>query len=148
MYVFALHLSCSKIEKVRPWNVDTISKDGFSKTLVNKQSGYGKDKSDMTEEEREAAMKAFVKANEAKIKEYGWLRKWDDSKTFLMEHTQLACEETANYLVIHCLNLAMEEKFGAMEQVAHQCIAMQYLLELAKQLDVDPRGCISSFFTK
>ena len=50
--------------------------------------------------------------------------------------------------VIHCLNLAMEEKFSAMEQVAHQCICMQYLLELAKQLDLDPRTCISSFFTK
>ena len=35
-----------------------------------------------------------------------------------------------------------------MEQVAHQTIAMQYLLELSKQLDVDPRACISSFFTK
>ncbi len=35
-----------------------------------------------------------------------------------------------------------------MEQVAHQCIAMQYLLELAKQLGLDPRACISSFFTK
>lgn len=35
-----------------------------------------------------------------------------------------------------------------MEQVAHQTIAMQYLLELAKQLDIDPRACISSFFTK
>ncbi len=35
-----------------------------------------------------------------------------------------------------------------MEQVAHQCIAVQYLLELSKQLDIDPRGCISSFFTR
>ena len=29
--------------------------------------------------------------------------------------------------------------------VAHQCICMQYLLELAKQLECDPRACISSF---
>jgi cell division cycle protein 37 len=42
----------------------------------------------------------------------------------------------------------MEDKFSAMEQVAHQCICIQYLLELAKQLDLDPRTCISSFFTK
>ena len=40
------------------------------------------------------------------------------------------------------------QKFGAMDQVAHQTIAMQYLLELSKQLDVDPRACISSFFSK
>jgi cell division cycle protein 37 len=35
-----------------------------------------------------------------------------------------------------------------MGHVAHQCICIQYLLELAKQLDTDPRACISSFFTK
>ena len=35
-----------------------------------------------------------------------------------------------------------------MKHVAHQCICMQYLLELGKQLDTDPRACISSFFTK
>ena len=35
-----------------------------------------------------------------------------------------------------------------MEQEAHQCIAMQYLLELSKQLNIDPRACIAQFFTK
>lgn len=102
----------------------------------------------MTDEEREKYMKEFVKKHEKEMKEYGWLHKFDDSKSFLNEHKHLACEETANYLVIQCINLAMEEKFGAMEQVAHQCIAMQYLLELSKQLKVDPRACIGSFFDK
>ena len=93
--------------------MDTISKDGFSKTLVNKQAGYRAAKEAMTEEEREDYMKQFVKTHEKDIKAYGWLRKWDDSKAFLLEHTELACEETANYLVIHCLNLAMEEVCGS-----------------------------------
>jgi hypothetical protein len=35
-----------------------------------------------------------------------------------------------------------------MQHVAHQCICMQYILELSKQLDVDPRACVSSFFTR
>lgn len=35
-----------------------------------------------------------------------------------------------------------------MEHVAHQCICMQYILELSKQLDVDPRACVSSVFTR
>ncbi len=35
--------------------------------------------------------------------------RFDDSKHFLMEHTHLACEETATYLTIQCINLAMEE---------------------------------------
>ena len=46
------------------------------------------------------------------------------------------------------LNVCLSEKHELMAHVAHQCICMQYLLELAKQLETDPRACISSFFTK
>lgn len=35
-----------------------------------------------------------------------------------------------------------------MEQVAHQTIVMQFILELAKSLKVDPRGCFRQFFDK
>jgi len=133
-------------ERLQKWNVDTISKDGFSKTKINKSSP--RQEENLTEEEREERMREFVKKNRDDLKAFGWLSKFDDSKKFMMERPHLACESTANFMVIECLNLAMEEKFGAMEQVAHQCICIQYLLELAKQLDVDPRSCISSFFSK
>lgn len=35
-----------------------------------------------------------------------------------------------------------------MEQVAHQTIVMQFILELSKSLKVDPRGCFRQFFEK
>merc|ERR1712156_301245 len=125
----------------------TLSRDGFSKTIMNTQPKPKME--ELTEEEREKKMKKFVKENEKKIKEFGMLQKFDDSKRFLMDGmTHLACDETANYLVIWCLDLEMEEKRDLMQHVAHQCICMQYLLELGKQLETDPRACISSFFTK
>ena len=43
------------------------------------------------------------------MKKFGMLRKYDDSQEFLLEHPELTCEETANYLVIWCINLEMEE---------------------------------------
>ena len=55
----------------------------------------------MTEEEREDKMRDFVKSYEKEIKEFGWLKKYDDSKAYMTERPYLACEETANYLVIH-----------------------------------------------
>ncbi|XP_011186280.2 hsp90 co-chaperone Cdc37 [Zeugodacus cucurbitae] len=134
-------------EKKAPWNVDTISKPGFEKTVLNKQAVRKPDEN-LTEEEKESKMKKFVKENEKFCKQYGMLRKYDDSKRFLQEHLDLVCEETANYLVIWSINLEMEEKHELMAHVAHQCICMQYILELAKQLDVDPRACVSSFFSK
>lgn len=40
------------------------------------------------------------------------------------------------------------QKCALMEQVAHQTIVMQFILELAKSLKVDPRACFRQFFTK
>ncbi|KAL5289001.1 CDC37 family protein [Megaselia abdita] len=134
-------------EKKTPWNVDTISKEGFQKTVINKNINKKPDEN-LTEEERAEKMKNFVKENEKIIKQFGMLRKYDDSKKFLTEHPHLVSDETANYLVIWCINLQMEEKTELMSHIAHQCICLQYILELGKQLDVDPRGCSASFFVK
>lgn len=133
-------------EKITPWNVDTISQPGFTKTVVNKPAP--RPKKELSEEEKEKLFNIFIKENESLLKQYGMLRKYDDSKRFLLEHPQLACEETANYLAIWCINLEMEEKHNLMEHVAHQCICMQYILELSKHLDVDPRACVGSFFSR
>ena len=90
-----------------PQNVDTLSSDGFSKTIVNTQEKPKYE--DLSEEEREKRMKKFVKDNEKLMKEYAMMQKFDDSKKFLMDgKTHLACEETANYLVLWCLDLEME----------------------------------------
>lgn len=135
-----------KEEKLQPWNVDTISKDGWEKTIINKPQKIMP--AALTDEEKEQRYRDFVDKNETKIKEFGMLSKWEDCKKFLMNDPNLCCEETANYLTLWCLNLEIEEKHSLMEHVAKQAIAMQYMLELAKQLDVDVRGCISSFFSR
>lgn len=97
-----------KKEKLTPWNVDTISQSGFSKTVFNTKP-KAKSNETMTEEEREAKMKKFIKEHEKEMKEFGMLQKYDDSKRYLQEHLHLVCEETANYLVIWCINLQMED---------------------------------------
>lgn len=131
-------------EKKMPWNVDTLSKDGFSKSIVNVKP----ETQDETEEEKEKKHKTFVEQHEKQIKHFGMLRRWDDSQKYLSDNPHLVCEETANYLVIMCIDLEVEEKRALMEQVAHQTIVMQFILELAKSLKVDPRGCFRQFFAK
>ncbi|UYV67492.1 CDC37 [Cordylochernes scorpioides] len=103
---------------------------------------------ELSEEEKEERQREFVKKHEKELKEYGLLRKYEDSKRFLTEKPHLACEETANYLVVWCINLEVEGKSELMAHVAHQCICMQYVLELGKQLNVDPRACVPSFFSR
>lgn len=136
-----------KKEKMTPWNIDTISKPGFQKTVINKKMTQ-KEYDEMTDEEKEQHMKEFVKQNEKLIKQYGMMKRYEDSKTFLLEHHHLVCEDSANYLVIWCINMEMEEKHELMKHIAHQTISLQYVLELGRQLDVDPRGCIGSFFDR
>lgn len=133
-------------EKLTPWNVDTISKEGFTKTILNKPQP--REEVVVSDEEKEQAQKKYVAENEPLLKQYGMLQKYDDSRRFLLEQPHLANEYTANYLVLWCIRLEMEEKHDLMAHVAHQCICIQYILELGKQLEVDPRSCISSFFTR
>lgn len=99
--------------KKTPWNVDTISKPGFAKTIINTKStkpSYD----ELSEDEKENLMKDFVEKNEKIIEQFGMLRRYDDSKKFLLDHSHLASEATANYLVIWCINLEMEKKSMAL----------------------------------
>ncbi|XP_078091112.1 hsp90 co-chaperone Cdc37 [Mustelus asterias] len=137
--------SLKKKEKAMPWNVDTLSKEGFSKSVINITPESSKLE---TEEDKEKKHKTFVEKYEKQIKHFGMLSRWDDSQKYLSDNPHLVCEETANYLVIWCIDLEVEEKHSLMEQVAHQTIVMQFILELAKSLKVDPRACFRQFFTK
>ncbi|XP_062891760.1 hsp90 co-chaperone Cdc37 [Mobula hypostoma] len=134
-----------KKEKSMPWNVDTLSKEGFSKSVFNVKPESTQVE---TEEDKEKKHKTFVEKYEKQIKHFGMLNRWDDSQKYLSDNPHLVCEETANYLVIWCIDLEVEEKHALMGQVAHQTIVMQFILELAKSLKVDPRACFRQFFTK
>ncbi|GFS24283.1 hsp90 co-chaperone Cdc37-like [Elysia marginata] len=132
-------------ERLTPLNIDTICKEGKSKTLINKSAPPPKE---LTEDEKIEKQQAFTKKYKSEIRKFGMLQKWDDSKSYLTEHNYLVCEETANYLVIWCIDLEVEEKHDLMKHVSHQCIVMQFILELAKSLKTDPRSCVGAFFSR
>lgn len=134
-----------KEEKAQPWNVDTLSKPGFTKTIINTSKPK---REDMTEEEQLEESKKFMEKYKPDIKKYGMMKEYFDSEEFLMKNSHLTCEDTANYLVIWCIDLQVEEKEALMERVAHQTICMQFLLELARSLKIDPRAAIQGFFQK
>ncbi|KAM9306969.1 hsp90 co-chaperone Cdc37-like 1 isoform 2-T2 [Pholidichthys leucotaenia] len=92
--------------------------------------------------------KTFLQRHEQQLRHLGMLRRWDDSQRFLSENPQLVCEETANYLMLWCTQLHSEGKAGLMEQVAHQAVVMQFILEMASSSQQDPRTCFRHFFHK
>lgn len=77
-----------KQERTTPWNVDTISKESWSKTMFNKPMPR-KDRSQLTDDEQEKLYKDFVDKYESKIKEFAMLSKFDDLKNFLMQYQDL-----------------------------------------------------------
>ena len=133
-----------KKERMSPWNVDTISKDGFSRSIVNKP----KPKKELTDEEKHDQLVTFMDKHEQQLKTFGMLSSYDDSREYLRDRPDLVVEDTASYLTMWCVTLQVEEKSSLMERVAHQAIVMQYILELAKQLDMDPRSCVNGFFQR
>ncbi|NXW54791.1 CD37L protein, partial [Eurystomus gularis] len=86
--------------------------------------------------------------HEQKIRYFGMLGRWDDSQKFLSDHPYLVCEETAKYLILWCFHLEAEQKRALMEQIAHQAVAIQFIIEMARSCNVDPRGCFRLFFQK
>lgn len=133
-----------KKERLTPWNVDTISKEGFSHSIINKP----KPNKELTEDEKHSLLVNFMDKHEKELKHFGMLSNYDASRDYLRDHHHLVCEETASYLTMWCVTLQVEEKTSLMERVAHQAIVMQYILELAKQLKMDPRSCINGFFQR
>lgn len=136
-----------KQERLRPLDVDDLTHEGKSKTSINKKVNEERPKN-MTEDEQAEYYKKFVEKNKDNIKKYGMFRNYDDSQRFLEEHLELVCEETANYLVVWCIDLEIEEKRSLMEHVSHQTMIMQFILELSKSLKLDPRQCVRPFFQR
>ncbi|XP_074640000.1 hsp90 co-chaperone Cdc37-like [Tubulanus polymorphus] len=135
-----------KQEKLTPWNVDTLCHDGKTRTVINKNTP--KKKEELTEDEKAERLQKFVKENKSRIEKFGMMRKYEDSQEYLLQNRDLVCDESANHLVIWCINLQVEEKTSLMEHVAHQTIVMQFILQLAQSLDRDPRECIGPFFSR
>ncbi|KAE8632965.1 hypothetical protein XENTR_v10001731 [Xenopus tropicalis] len=118
---------------------DGLNQDVFNKSFINqvKKSIDGEDQSI-----------SFIQKYEAKIRHFGMLSRWNDSQHFLSEYPDLVSEETAKYLLLWCSHLESEQKTALMEQVAHQAVVMQFIIEMAKSCNVDPRGCFRLFFQK
>ncbi|XP_051539730.1 hsp90 co-chaperone Cdc37-like 1 isoform X1 [Myxocyprinus asiaticus] len=117
------------------------SHDVFDKSIINNSQSWP------YETDHDKSLN-FVQCNEELLKHFGMLRRWDDSQRFLSEYHNLICEETANYLILWCFRLQAEQKEALMEQVAHQAVVTQFILEMARNAQQDPRGCFRQFFQK
>ncbi|XP_075683643.1 hsp90 co-chaperone Cdc37-like 1 [Rhinoderma darwinii] len=117
---------------------DAFSQDVFNKSFINQVKNH----------EAEDESMSFIQKYEAKIRHFGMLGRWNDSQCFLSECPDLVCEETARYLLLWCYHLESEQKKALMEQVAHQAVVMQFIIEMAKSCNLDPRGCFRLFFQK
>lgn len=135
-----------KEEKLQPWNVDTLCKEKESKTLINTKKTEAE--VELSEEDKSVRQEQFNKKYRKELQHFGMLKKSEDSKDYLKEHPHLVCEETANYLVMWCIDLELEEKGTLMEHVAHQTIVMQFILQLSKHMNKDPRDCVNAFFIR
>ncbi|AWP15119.1 putative hsp90 co-chaperone Cdc37-like 1 [Scophthalmus maximus] len=114
--------------------------DVFDKSIINVQN-------QPVEMDQDKCI-TFLQKYEKELRHFGMLRRWDDSQRFLADMPQLICEETGNYLILWCMKLQQEGKEALMEQVAHQAVVMQFILEMALNSQQDPRGCFRQFFHK
>ncbi|XP_065176751.1 hsp90 co-chaperone Cdc37-like [Sycon ciliatum] len=135
-----------KDERLTPWNVDTLSQPGFEKSVINKTPEPAPQPE--SEDAWVDGYSNFVKKNMKEMKQFAMFSRHEDSERFLKDHNYLVCDHGANFLSIWCVDLCVEEKRSLMERVSRQVIVLQYILQLAKSLNADPRGCTGPFYSK
>lgn len=86
--------------QLQPLNVDSLSKDGFQRTYLNKPKPKDNSLDLLPEDEKERLQREFINEHEQEIKQFGMLSKFDDSRRFLQEKPHLVCDWTNNYLII------------------------------------------------
>jgi cell division cycle protein 37 len=138
-------------ERLAPWNVDTIGREAWSKSVINKPAEKKESsKPKLDDEEENQRMLDYFKNNESVLRKFASLSGFDKVEEFLLDHPYLASEYATSWLTIEALNHAIEEEFDAMNKMTEQCITVQYLLELAKSLHALPtnQNIIKNFFKK
>ncbi|XP_028658136.1 hsp90 co-chaperone Cdc37-like 1 [Erpetoichthys calabaricus] len=120
---------------------EMLFKEVFNKSLINVHNGN-------STRSEETKTEGFVQKYESQIQYFGMLRRWEDSQRYLSDNPHLVCDETTNYLILWCFHLQAEKKEALMDQVAHQAVVMQFILEMAKSHKVDPRSFFRYFFQK
>ncbi|KAM6901540.1 hsp90 co-chaperone Cdc37-like 1 [Lycodopsis pacificus] len=133
-------LGCQEPSRCSPVLGAVRSWDVFDKSIINVPN--------QPVEMDQDKCKTFLQKYDQELRHFGMLRRWDDSQRFLADMPQLICDETANYLILWCMRLQQEGKQALMEQVAHQAVVMQFILEMASNSQQDPRGCFRQFFHK
>ncbi|KAG8455189.1 hypothetical protein GDO86_001401 [Hymenochirus boettgeri] len=126
-------------ENLGMFTTDDLNQDVFNKSFINQGKRNRKDEDQSV---------SFIQRYEAQIRYFGMLSRWNDSQHYLSDYPDLVCEETTRYLLLWCYQLESEQKQALMEQVAHQAVVMQFIIEMAKSRKVDPRGCFRLFFQK
>lgn len=139
-------------ERLAPWNVDTIGKEAWSKSIINKASDKKPETSKKVENEEEenSKMMKYFDDNETLLRKYALLKNFDQCEKYLLEYPHLCSEFATSFLTIEALNLAIEQRDDEMSFYAANCITIQYLLELAKSLNAPGSNerVIKMFFKK
>jgi len=138
-------------ERLQPWNVDTIGKETWSKSVINKYSDKKPEPPKPKDEQEEnKRMMKYFDDNESILEKYALLKGFDQCEKFLLDNPHLCSEFATSWLTIEALNMAIECKDEEMGLYAANCITLQYLLELAKSLHALPtnENVIKTFFKK
>ncbi|XP_070712386.1 hsp90 co-chaperone Cdc37-like, partial [Pempheris klunzingeri] len=130
-------------EKKQAWNVDTICHTGFDSSIV---SSYG-DKSNEDNFNYDG-LADFVETHQKEIETYGMLSDHADSRSYLLDHIHLVCDQTSAYLCLWCIDLAVEEKWALFEIVTKQAMSLQFILELVKNINAPKAKLVNDMFSK
>ncbi|OTF76854.1 hsp90 co-chaperone Cdc37-like protein [Euroglyphus maynei] len=150
----------NRMDRLQPWNVDTISHDSWSKTIINRKAIESNDNDiddahdvdDDMNEINDAQMDQYAKhveQYEIVMRDFAFHSRFDDSRRILLDNPNIVSQHSLDYLSLWCIQLKVEERSALLEHIARQTVLIQLILDLAKTVrGTDPRDCLPTFFSK
>lgn len=132
-------------EKFPEWDVDNISKEKFDKTRINKDAVKKSSKVDETDA---ASLQDFSKKHDKEVKHFGMLAKFKESAEYLRNHIHLVSPHTASLLIFWAIDVECEKKHALSGRILHQTLIINYICEVAKTSNIDPRDAMPGFFKR
>jgi len=126
-------------EKLQPWNVDTIGREVWSKSIINKEK-----KSEQYVESQTDAAVRFIEENEQLLDRLQGVKSTDELEKFLLAYPHMSSDFSSTYLTMRALQMAIDEQWSELERLAKASVYLQYIYEfargtgrLSKHADVD-----------
>ncbi|KAI3385940.1 hypothetical protein SNEBB_008796 [Seison nebaliae] len=143
-----------KEERLQPWNVDTLSKDSWDKTLMNYDSAKTTDENreliDIRDEENNLdEFDSFVKKNYDFLEEFSLQNSFKNVQEIVRQNIMIVTSDHARtFISAYVTKLAANNTREIMNTACKQLLLIKYIFDMSQTMKIDRRDCATAVLNR